>query len=144
MTLALEERTQEQGVPSPSRAGCWGQARVRYVLTWGPGRLLHEAVKRYLPRKATDQYGASPTDRRALQPLKESEIQRTLWYHTRCRICPAGFWSALVQYFLTVFLFLPFRMEIVILCHCLLEVCDLHFEFVLQGITDCHESQKRF
>lgn len=54
-----------------------------------------------------------------------------------------GFGLALVQYVLTIFPFLPLRMEILILCHCLLEVRDLHFDFVLQGVTDCHESQKR-
>lgn len=28
-------------------------------------------------------------------------------------------------------------------CRCMLEVCDLHFNFVLQGVTDCQESQKK-
>ena len=42
-------------------------------------------------------------------------------------VYPVGL--ALVQYFFTVSPFLPFGMTVYILCHCLLEVCNL-FLFV--------------
>jgi hypothetical protein len=40
-----------------------------------------------------------------------------------------GFGLALVQFFLTISLFLPSGMIMYILCHCMLEVCDLLFAF---------------
>jgi len=46
---------------------------------------------------------------------------------------PAGFSLALAQYFLTVFPSLPFGTTMHILCHYILEVCDLLFHFDFTG-----------
>jgi hypothetical protein len=56
------------------------------------------------------------------------------------------FGLALVQYFLTMLSFLPFRMVMGILCHCILEVCDLLFNFDFTEVTVNRliEFQKRF
>ena len=43
--------------------------------------------------------------------------------------CTAGFCRALIQYFLIILLFLHFGKVIYILCHYMLEVCDLLFGF---------------
>lgn len=48
-----------------------------------------------------------------------------LWYQTksyRFGVYPMGFGSPLVQYFLTMHLFLPFGMVIHVLCHHILKV----------------------
>ncbi|EGW10137.1 hypothetical protein I79_024307 [Cricetulus griseus] len=52
------------------------------------------------------------------------------------------FGLSLIPYFLIMF---PFGMVMYILCHCILEVCDLLFHFDLTGVTvkRLHESQKR-
>ena len=44
-------------------------------------------------------------------------------------LCPAGFGLGMVQYFLTVFLSLHFGVVMYILCHDMLKVCDLLFDF---------------
>jgi hypothetical protein len=42
-------------------------------------------------------------------------------------VCQLVFILALIWYFLTMSSFLPFEMVMYILCHCMLEVCDLLF-----------------
>jgi hypothetical protein len=56
-----------------------------------------------------------------------------------------GLGLALVQYLLTMLFFLPFGVAMCILCHCMLEVCDLHFDFDFTGliVKRLYESQKR-
>ena len=51
----------------------------------------------------------------------------------------------LAWYFLTMFLFLHFGMVMYILCHYMLEVCDLLFHFYFIGIRDksLYKSPKR-
>jgi hypothetical protein len=49
---------------------------------------------------------------------------------------------ALVQYFLSLLLLLPFNMVIYILCHCMLEVCDLFFFFFFHFDFAGHYSEK--
>ena len=49
-------------------------------------------------------------------------------------MCPAGFGSCLVQYFLTMFLSLCFGVILYILCHCMLEICDLFLILIFRGL----------
>ena len=44
-----------------------------------------------------------------------------------------GFVLDLVRHFLTVLHFLPSGVEMYILCHCMLEVCNLLFDFDFKG-----------
>lgn len=64
--------------------------------------------------------------------------------HGNSEFAQLVFGLALVQYFLTVFPFLPFGMVMDILCHCRLEVCDLlfHFDFTGVIVRDDHEYQR--
>ena len=48
-------------------------------------------------------------------------------------VCPAGFQLYLNQYFLTMSPSLCFGMVMSILCHCMLEVCDMLFDFDFIG-----------
>ena len=51
-------------------------------------------------------------------------------------VCDAGFlfWFGLVPRVLTMALFFPFGMRFCILCHCMLEVCNLLF-LILEGLS---------
>ena len=53
--------------------------------------------------------------------------------YTELGIFPAGFWCCLFQYFLSMFPHLSFGMLMYIRCHCMLEVCDLLFDFDFLG-----------
>ena len=56
-----------------------------------------------------------------------------------------SFGLALVQYFLTMLPSLHFGIVVPILCHYILEVCNLFLVLILPGISvkEVHESQKR-
>ena len=60
----------------------------------------------------------------------KSDGQLHVWHHTyRIWSFPIGSDLALVQYFLTMPPSLPFGKVMYILCHCMVEVCSLLFDF---------------
>lgn len=135
MVLTLEERIQERYNLLPGKV-----VEPRHMsgvsLHEGPEKLLHEAVKSHeMPaEKSCRPVWSQPSGQKCVVVIKGvSDPKNPLISDKKQNLEFAllVFCLALVQYFLTVFPFLPFRMEIVILCHCLLEVCDLRFDSVL-------------
>lgn len=123
----------------------------------GPDRPLREAVNvkpgwqrrpqedirdarpvRYLPRRAAyrewyrpkkEMYVASNPERAEPSKPFGSQVPEVTHGATGLGVCPAGFRSCLVQYFLTMPLFFPFGMGMYIQFHCTLGVCNLSFDF---------------
>jgi hypothetical protein len=90
---------------------------------------------RCLPRKATNKMW-NQLKRKKCVAVKKAERSWRSEVHTDIRhgvamfkVCSAGFWSCLVQYFLTVLPSIHSGMLMYILCHYMLEVHDLFFFF---------------
>lgn len=91
----------------------------------------------YLPKKAATRSGNSPRERNILHSTKLKgfgDVKSTLTTDMEMQslaFAQVIFTLALFHYFLTMFLFLPFGMEIYNLCHYILDVCNLLFVFIL-------------
>ena len=85
----------------------------------------------YLPKRGEDQFFNQAKRERCVAVYKAEMNWRSLHFDIRHRdadfgVCTAGFGLALIQHSPPFF---PFGMVMYILCHYMLEVCNLPFEF---------------
>ena len=89
----------------------------------------------YLPRRDTNREYNQPTRKksvvvhRAEQSWRPEEHFDTRHGDAEFGFCPAGFWSCFGPVFSRFVPLLSFGMVMYILCHYMLEVCDLLFDF---------------
>ena len=87
----------------------------------------------YLLRRDANRVWSQPKRKKCVVINKAERIWRSEQYFDirhgdiKLEVCLVSFWFVLVQYLLMLLHFLLFEMVIYIMCHCTLEVCDLHF-----------------
>lgn len=64
-------------------------------------------------------------------PRDRNEARTNTQFSPASRMPHSGFHLSLAQDILTMLHFLPFEMVTYVLCHCMLELCDLLFDFDL-------------
>ena len=106
-------------------------------LPWRPQDVKDARAMGYLPRRAAKRKWEQPRREkcavvnrggksRELKSMLTSDVEMQSWESAQL-----VFALALVQYLLTVLSSLQFGMVMDILCHCILEVCDLFFILIL-------------
>lgn len=167
MVLVLELKTKEGGIESCSAAkgSCQGQVCVRGVLILRASEAIVSSVEGeawialHFPKCQRCQSHEIPIKQNCSQEWNQPKQKKFTrvnkaergWKSGRhfdirhggaeFEVCPAGF-SSSSSYFV---LFPPFWMVIYILCHCMLEVCDLlfHFHFFQGTIVRDYMSLRR-
>ena len=113
----------------------WEAGKIRPGLPWrsqdgGDARAVGS-----LPRRAADRSGTSPRERSVLQSTKlkgVGDLRSILTSDMEMQsleFAQPVFSLALAQHFLAILPFLRFEMAMYILCHYMLEVCDLFLDF---------------
>lgn len=107
--------------------------KVKPGFLWRPQYVRNSRALGYLPGRASNREWSQPKEEK-----RNLKRWRVFWHQAwRCRVqvSPDGFCLALIHYFFTMFPFSPFGMIMFILCHCMLEVCNLLFDFDFVGVA---------